>query len=151
MILRKIIKKKKHPSNSSVQLEIERFIIEKLRLDSGKHTKFSDSYVDLDGKNEDGFFEIYAHIGELKVGSCRKIINDAVKLFLAAKFNKKKNKTIIFVDGSIEKRFKGNSWHSVVFREFGIDIKIVKIPLYLEKKLKDAQIRQAKGIVKRKK
>ena len=142
--------KNEHLSDASINREVEKFVLKKLRLHSAKNVNFFGARVDLDGKNENGFFEIYSRIGETKVGGKRKVITDAVKLFLAARHNKKKNKTIVFIDKSVQKQFtEGKSWHVKALRELGIKTKVINISKTLKAKVLNAKEKQGRGITRK--
>jgi NCAIR mutase (PurE)-related protein len=142
--------KNQHPSDSKTQLEIEKFILKKLKLESGKHTSLKKgAYVDIDGKNRAGYYEVYAHTGKLKPAQLYKVMNDAIKLFLAARNNKKRNKVIIFTDRIAEKQFTGLSWRAIALRELGIKtITFNKLSKLLIRKLKRDRALQARILIR---
>ncbi|MCR4328333.1 MAG: hypothetical protein NUV53_02330 [Patescibacteria group bacterium] len=132
-------KRLRHSSDNKTQREIEKYILKKRKLNSGKSTPLKGSArVNIDGKDRKGYYEIYARTGRLRPAQFHKIMNDAVKLFLAARYNKKRNKIIIFTDEMAERPFTESSWRAIVLRELGVKTKVFELPKVLIKKLSSA-------------
>lgn len=87
--------------------------------------------------------EIFAHIGKNKVGQKNKIANDILKMLLIEKDRDRRYRKIIVVcDEQEEKSLTGKSALAESVKQFGIEIKRVKISEDLKDTILSAQNRQ---------
>lgn len=87
--------------------------------------------------------EIFAHIGNLKVGQKHKISQDILKMLLLEKMKGVKYRKIIFIlDDKIEEYLKGKSFIAESIRQFGIEIRKINVSDTDYKKIINAQKRQ---------
>lgn len=141
------MEKSPHPSDSRVNLDIEKVVIERLReiLELDLKTEYIEIETDtgklksdfkLDfyfiGENKNIIGEVYARLGKNNSGSIRKVMTDCLKLVYAENFFKKHTpkkaceKMMIFVDKDVADYFdKGENWKARAIKEFGIIVKTV--------------------------
>ncbi len=87
--------------------------------------------------------EIFAHIGRNKRGQTTKIANDILKMLLLEKDRGRTfHKIIIVCDRQEEKALSGNSALAESIRQFGIELRRVKISDELKREILAAQSRQ---------
>jgi hypothetical protein len=84
-------------------------------------------------------------VGRPKGAQYHKVMNDAVKLYLATRHNKKNGK-IVFVDKVTQAQFTNQSWRALALRELGIKTDFEKISSRLRKELKMARKNQGEGM-----
>ncbi len=148
----------KHKSDSSEQKEVEKNVIDWLRINIDQ--SIISKKFELDGVNfqmdactEDGTIlcEIYAGIDEIKAGQKRKIITDLFKLLLIEKLLDQKygqsprEKYLVFVDKKVKAAFEGlklETWAKKGVETFGIKILVAEISKEDRQILEKAKKRQ---------
>lgn len=139
-----------HISDSLVQRDIEKIIVEKLAISHNCtfSRKRDGSKFEFDFFNEEKKIigEIYAGIDKISPGSKKKVITDCFKLVAAEKkFGGEWNKYIVFVDEKIKKSFEGESWIKESIKLFGIELETEPLSNEDENKLREAKKRQQQG------
>ena len=110
----------------------------KVVLSDGVHIE-----PDLYSEKERVICEIFAHIGSLKIGQQHKISQDILKMLLLEKSkNTTYRKVIVVVDDKVEKYLNGRSFIAESIRQFGIEIKRIKLSEELYAMISNAQARQ---------
>lgn len=140
----------KHPSDSTVQQNMESLIIkvleDKLGLIRGsllsKRIPVGSTFVEFDGYSKEELImcEVYAHIGELKGNQPDKAISDAMKMIFAEKvIGKSFRKIFAICDQAVEKQLTSSSWRSMALKEFGIEVIRLDIGEAFKLEIKEAQ------------
>lgn len=103
-------------------------------------------HIEPDFYSEEGGVvgEIFAHVGNFKVGQTHKIANDVLKMLLLDKVKGKTHRKIIIVCSNEEKESltKGKSWLAEVIRQFDVEVMKIDISEDLKTQLIGAQKRQ---------
>lgn len=110
----------------------------KVSLGDGVHIE-----PDLYSEDERIICEIFAHIGVFKVGQQHKISQDILKMLLLDKttgFHYRK--IIVVADDKVEKYLHGKSFIAESIRQFGIEVKKIKLSDEVRMSVTNAQARQ---------
>jgi len=152
--------KNKQSDSSFQKVDIEKYVIEKLKKDSALLKKEprllnikpnyivnkTDTIFEFDFSIEDEKIigEIYAGIEELKSGQRRKIATDILKMIYYEKLSESKiEKYIILVDDKIKVLLEnGKSWLSKLIKSYCIILHVVQLDEKLMDELKSAKERQ---------
>ena len=110
----------------------------KVYLSDGVHIE-----PDLYSEKDKIICEIYAHIGEMKVGQRHKVAQDILKMLLLEKSKRQIfRKIIVVTDERVEKYLNGQSFIAESIREFGIEVKRISVSQEVYNKISSAQKRQ---------
>lgn len=110
----------------------------KVSLGDGVHIE-----PDLYSETEKTVCEIYAHIGNLKVGQQHKVSQDILKMLLLEKNTGFMFRKIIFVvDDKVKRYLEGKSFISESIRQFDVEIVKLELPQEIYEKVAEAQKRQ---------
>lgn len=142
--------KKEHPSNSYVQIEIEKSVVtrleEKYKCNFQKKTENLKFEFDFYNEDERIIGEVYSGIDKLSPASKKKVIADCFKLITAEQMlGGKWKKQIVFVDESIKKKFEGKSWIAEAIKLFEIELKVIEISEQDKNKLQKVKEKQQIG------
>lgn len=141
----------RHPSDSTEQRDAESVLLAGLSARIGvrltpRSLRIGEAaQVSIDGCSEDlsVIAELYAHIGETKVGQRHKIARDILKLVaIEAERQGRCRKILGFADASAVRYLRGNSWLAAVVKTFDIEILVVELPHECRDRLQNAQSRQ---------
>lgn len=131
--------KPEHPSNSRVQLEIEKEVV--AILSKRDKIDFQTGQIPLGIENVNFNFdfhffsedlniigEIYAGIEKISAGSRKKVITDCFKMVFAEELlGYKCDKRLIFIDEDVKKTFTGDSWAAKAIEKYKIKPEVIKI------------------------
>jgi len=141
-------------SDSKVQLDMEKTVIEKLNKEYGYNLKPEEMVLEdgisvfLDGydENEKIICEIYSKIGKLKGSQPDKVASDFLKMLLVEKAKGCQMKKIFcFVDGEAASKFinpNGKSWLNHAKEKLDIDIKVIELTSEERNEIENAQKNQ---------
>ncbi len=141
-----------HPSDSSVQSKAEGEMILEIEKQinctlTKKPIKANNHKLELDGFSESPriLCEAYAHIGKLKGAQHKKVLTDALKMLYAQRLlGGSWRKILLFCDNEAKISFESGTWYAEAVKEFGIEIKFVKIKDETSDLIRNAQKRQAR-------
>ena len=142
-----------HPSNSRVQQEIGKELVETFFLKLGsplvpekdfllENTLGHKCKVKIDGYSKDPpiLCEAWVHCGKPKGGQPSKIIKDALKLLFTEKRLKKEHrKILLFCDEDSRKHFTRKSWQAECLRDYGIETEVYHLSEEQKQRLKEAK------------
>lgn len=98
---------------------------------------------DLYSETEKIVCEIYAHIGNLKVGQQHKVSQDILKMLLLDKCKGVRYRKVIFVaDDKVKRYLLGKSFIAESIRWFDIEVIKIELPSEIYESVSKAQIRQ---------
>lgn len=139
--------------DSSEQRSAERIILDAV----GEHvgTRLKEKHYPLEGSagmKVDGYAadprilcEAWAHIGPAKGGQVHKVMNDALRLFLARSLEDDSldcRAILAFWDKDAAARFQGKSWMAAALKRLDIEVLVVDVPSSVKAAVRAAQQRQ---------
>jgi hypothetical protein len=140
----------KHQSDSSEQQTAQEFMLNGLEKNLGicfdpEATLPIEVGVQPDAIDPDNkvIVEAYAHIGKVKGAQLHKIKGDILKLaFIEKKIGSGWRKIMCFASDEAAKYVQGESWVAEAARVFGVEIRVVNLPLEQRENVMSAQKRQ---------
>jgi hypothetical protein len=141
-------KKSSSQEQQDAEAHIARLVEAWLGFSLEKNTKvfLSDGvYIEPDmySEKEKVICEIYAHIGNLKVGQQHKISQDILKMLLLEKsMGVTYRKILVVVDDRVKKYLQGKSFIAESIRQFGIEVKQIFLSEEMYESIFKAQSRQ---------
>ncbi len=147
---------KSHPSDSKVQREIEKKIVQLISKELNIVFNENERVTTIEGvKFEFDFYhqekkiigEIYLGIDKkITAGPRKKVIADCFKLVYADKLlGNQCTKMLVFVDENTKENFERNSWIAKAIKEYEIKIRVEKIEPSDMDELRDAKRQQQIG------
>jgi hypothetical protein len=131
---------------------IEEFSRQLGRELEAKSIRVKTGQVAVDGFHQDDnrvtFVEVWAHFGKAKPAQRHKVLSDILKLALVTSDWRRSHPNLtvecylLFGDEDAKNVVNGNGWASVSAKEFGIEARVITLPLDVVEAIKEAQKRQ---------
>ncbi len=137
--------------DSAEQRRAEEYLIARLGESLGatlKKTKVKlpdGEWLEVDGACQTPTIlcEAWAHQGPPKPAQKNKVLADALKLLYVERLKSvPARKILLFGDRVAARRFQGENWMARAMESFGIEIKIIELPLEMRNAVEKAQKRQ---------